>query len=150
MHYLIQTTLAALKNATRDTFDGVDSWVKAWQVVNAKQFVGHYSAGMAVISGPATVGNPNRQWWEIQCSVPELVTDLDAIADMRPMREELLDNPALRAQYRAMGRTLILNQGGGIVGLLPAFEINGRGLVGSFMAGADIETAQVMSDLEPQ
>ena len=68
---------------------------------------------------------------------------------MRLMRDELRANASLRAAYRVAGRTLIRNSGGGIVGFLPDFEICGRGLVGSFMAGEDVETAQEMADLEP-
>ncbi len=147
-HYLIQATLDELRDATRDIFDGI-AWVKDWTEHGGGKYVAHYTEGMACISGPKLAGNPNRPYFEVQCSVPELVERLSTVGNsMRLMKTELRTNTSLRAAYRGSGRALIRNSRGFIVGLLPDFEICGRGLVGSFMAGEDIETAQEMADLE--
>lgn len=148
MHYLIQTTLEQLKAATKEVFNGL-AWVHDWKEHGGGKYVAHYTEGMAVISGPKLAGN--RPYFEVQCSVPELVERLSTVGNsMRPMKTELRDNAPLRAAYRVSGRSLIRNSRGGIVGVLPNFEICGRGLVGSFMAGEDVEDAEELGGLEPE
>ena len=153
MHYLIQTTLAELRDAALEVFDG-EAWVKAWAEHGGEKYVAHYTEGQAVISGPIMATNPNAPWFEIQCSVPELVTRLAEIGEINFMRDELRKPGHLRGAYKASiasegnSRSLIRNSLGNVIGVTPNFMICGTNPAGSFMAGEDSEEAEEILGLE--
>ena len=154
MHYLIQSTLAELEAATLDVFDGV-AWVKSWQVVGGDKYIGLYENGQAVIAGPLIIGNPSKEWFEVQCSEPGLVAELGAVGNsMSLMKSEMRTNALLRASYRVSialdsnSRSLIRDSVGRIVGVTPDFVICGTHPASSFMAGEGRDTADEIGDLE--
>lgn len=151
-HYSIQITLAELEDRCKDVFDGV-SWTKAWQVVSGDQFIGQYANGQAVISGPLIIGNPNKPWFEVQCSTPEVLDDIGAnVTEL--MKTRLRTDALMRAAYRVevaregSGRSLILNGAGKPIGVRPKFEICGHGGIGSFLIDEALEEAAELLDLE--
>ncbi len=153
-HYLIQATLAELRDDTLKVFDGEFSWVDAWAEHGGGKYVAQYTEGQAGIAGPLMAGNPNVPYFEVQCSVPELVTRLAEIGGITLMRGELRPPGHLRGAYRASisspanSRSLIRNSSGKVVGATADFAICGRDFVASFLAGEDPEEAEEITGLE--
>lgn len=152
MHYLIQATLAELKDATMDIFDGV-YWVKDWTDHGGETYVAHYKQGQAVISGPL-IGNPALPWFEIQCEGDTAVPILDALGFPYGLMKDELRKPGLRGAYKASianprnSRSLIRNSGGQAVGVTAGFSICGTNLAASFLAGEEAEEAEEITGLE--
>lgn len=151
MHYLIQATLAELRDSCKDVFDGVQ-WVKAWAVHGGDKYVAHYTQGQAVISGPLMAVNPNAPWFEIQCVDP---TILDALGfPYGLMRDELRKPGHLRGAYKASiassgnSRSHVRNEAGAVIGVTPNFTICGTHPAGSFLTGEDPEDAEEIAGLE--
>lgn len=153
MHYLIQATLAELRDATKDVFDGV-AWVKAWKDHGGEKYVAHYTDGQACISGPL-IGNPALPWFEIQCEGDTATTILGALGFPYDLMINELHKPGhLRGAYKASiasprnSRSLIRNQGGAVIGVTANFSICGTSLAASFLAGEDPEEAEEITGLE--
>jgi hypothetical protein len=151
MHYLVQATLAELQAAAVDVFDGVD-WVKAWQDHGGDKYIGHYTQGQLVLSGPLISGNPTEPWFEVQCANDAVLDDLGFPYGL--MRDEVRKPGHLRGAYQASiaspvnDRRLIRNGANQVVGVTPNFVICGTHPAASFLAGEDVDTAEEITGLE--
>ncbi len=146
MHYSIQITLSDLEDKCLEMFDGV-SWVKQWDVIGGGKYVGQYPSGQAVISGPMVIGNPNKPWFEIQCTDDAILAELGA-NEVSTMKSHMRTNALLRAFYRVSGRKMIRNSAGNPVGPLPDFVICGTSPKSSYLDDEDPEEAQELLDLD--
>lgn len=154
MHYLIQTTLEELKDATRKYFDGV-SWVDSWDEHGGGKFVAQYTEGQANFGGPLMAGNPNLPYYEVICSVPALADRLSTLGNEWGLMIDEVRKPGhLRGVYKASianpanSRSLIHNSSGNVIGVTADFTITGRNFEASFLAGEDPEEAEEILGLE--
>ncbi len=149
MHHLIQITLAELKDACKDMFNGV-SWERDWTPKGGTLYVGQYSAGQAVISGPIPVGNPNKPWFQVQAAHPDVITALSAIAsESMEMHEAITSRGPMRAAHKARGARVLRNQAGKAVGVMCDIEICGSGAAQSSLGGRDPEEMPELEGLDP-
>lgn len=148
MHYSIQTTLAELEAACVEYYDeDTFTWKKSWQVIGGDKYIGQYASGQAVIAGPLIIGNPNKAWFEIQCTDPAILDDI-APNEQSTLKAKVRTDALIRAAYRVSGRGLIRNGAGNPVGPMPAFVIAGTDPKGSYLDGEDVEDADELLDLE--
>lgn len=150
MHYLLQITLAELEAATKQVLNPETfNWEQAWAHQGGLKYIGQYTEGQALISGPIAVGNPNKPWFEVIASKPEVIDALSALAsESMPMHEAVTSRGPMRAAYKATSRRRIRNAGGKPVGVLCDFTIYGIDPVSSSLGGRDPEDMTELLDLE--
>lgn len=155
MHYLAQIDLATLQANARQFYDETDFTWKPIPLADhgGDKYIGHYTNGQAVISGPLVVGNPNKTWFEIQADDAAVLDDIGAV-EYGLMRDVLAGSAQMRALYKASilvaenSRRAVRNAAGNPIGATPDFVICGTNPEGSFLAGADPEDLPELSDLE--